>query len=142
MLGGLTLLLDVMKGFAAVLLAKAFGAEYLALWGFICIAGHIFPVWLNFKGGKGVATAIGVIFGIDPMLAILTILLWLVVFSISRVSSLSALISLTVAFTIGCTLTKSYINLVFLLISLILLIFRHKDNIIRLYHGKENKIPK
>lgn len=140
--GGLTLLLDITKGFVVILCAKAFNAEYLALWGFVCIVGHIFPIWLNFKGGKGVATAIGVILGINLMLGISAILLWILIFSISRISSLAALVSLSVIFPIGCILSDGYINLIFLLISLILIVFRHKDNIIRLYNGKENKIPK
>ena len=142
LLGGLTLLIDVIKGILAVLLPQIFEANFVAFYGFVCIVGHVFPVWLKFKGGKGVATALGVILGIYPILGILLLGLWIAIFKVSRTSSLASLISLTIAILTACILAGHYINSIFLVTSLILIVFRHKNNIIRLYKGEENKIPK
>ncbi|WPX96878.1 glycerol-3-phosphate 1-O-acyltransferase PlsY [Candidatus Bandiella euplotis] len=142
LLGGLTLLIDMAKGLCVILLANAFNEQYLTFYGFICIVGHIFPIWLKFEGGKGVATAFGVILGINPILGGFSLLLWILVFKVSRISSLAALVSLGTSVFIECIMITDGTNLIFLVISLILIIFRHKDNIMRLCAGKENKIPK
>ena len=142
LLGALTLILDVTKGLLTVLLAQIFEAEFAAFYGLICIIGHVFPIWLKFKGGKGIATALGVVLGTHPILGVLLSVLWIIIFKVSRTSSLASLISLTIAVLTACMLADHYINSIFLVMGLILIVFRHKDNIVRLYHGKENKIYK
>ena len=141
LLGILTLIADLTKGLVTVLFVKILEVDWIACYGFICITGHVFPIWLEFKGGKGVATTFGVILGIYPILGILLIGMWIVIFNISRISAVASLISLTIAILVGCMVIDNYINSIFLVASLILVVFRHKDNIIRLYMGKEDKIP-
>ena len=142
LLGTLTLIFDAIKGLLVVLLAQAFEAEFTTFYGFICIVGHIFPIWLKFKGGKGIATALGVILGTHPILGVLLSVLWIAIFKVSRISSLASLTSLTITILTACMLADHYINSIFLVMGLILIVFRHKDNIIRLYHGEEDKIYK
>lgn len=142
LLGVLTLVLDLIKGMSSVVLAQVLEIEFPAFYGFICIIGHVFPIWLKFKGGKGVATALGVILAIYPIIGILSLGLWVIIFKASRISSVASLFSLAFSILILCLVADDYINSIFLVMSLILIVFKHKDNIIRLYRGEENKIPK
>ena len=142
LLGVLTLVLDLIKGMSSVVLAQVLEIEFPAFYGFICIIGHVFPIWLKFKGGKGVATALGVILAIYPIIGILSLGLWVIIFKASRISSIASLFSLAFSILILCLVADDYINSIFLVMSLILIVFKHKDNIIRLYRGEENKIPK
>src|SRR6185436_743328 len=91
----LTLAGDAGKGWAAVLIARALGAsdEIIALVGLAAFIGHVFPVWLRFKGGKGVATAAGVLIAIDWRVGVAVVALWLVVAVVTRYSSLAALVA-------------------------------------------------
>lgn len=136
----LTLLLDGGKGAAAVLIANAyFGINGAAVAGTAAIFGHIFPVWLHFKGGKGVATFIGVMLAADWQAGLLVIATWLVVAYLSKISSLSALVAaaLAPAYTIALG------NLPYALLALILAIIifiTHHENIHRLWRGEEPRI--
>ena len=144
----LTLIGDALKGWVAVMLAKAFFANTVeADWLIPLVAiavflGHLFPIFHRFKGGKGVATAAGVLFGINPLLGLATASTWLIIAVFFRYSSLSALIAAIFAplycvFLFG---TKP-ISLVVLFIGL-LLIWRHQSNIRNLLSGKEGRIGK
>jgi glycerol-3-phosphate acyltransferase PlsY len=142
LVGGLTLLLDGTKGLIAIKIARSMGLENIAFYGMICVIGHIFPIWLKFKGGKGVATAIGVLIGIHLTLGIVMMLLWLLIFLITQIASLASLISTFIITLAIYFMSNDAINLICLAIILILILFRHKDNFIRLYNGKEKKFSK
>ena len=139
----LTLLGDAAKGTVAVLLAQHFAPENYALIATVALAvfmGHLFPIFLRFKGGKGVATALGVLLAINPWLGLASLATWVLVAVVFRLSSLSALIAAlaTPAYAFLFGLTREYL-LVAIVLSL-LLIWRHKGNIQNLLAGKESKI--
>ena len=96
-LAALTLLLDVMKGYFPVIITMKYYPEFVQLSCLLCFLGHIFPIWLKFKGGKGVATYLGILFALSIKLSLLFIFTWLVVSLIFKYSSLSSMFaSLTV----------------------------------------------
>jgi glycerol-3-phosphate acyltransferase PlsY len=138
----ITLIGDILKGTLAVLIMKGFqGTEiWIALAGLAAIIGHNWPVFLKFKGGKGVATSFGVFLGIWPLVALVGAGIWLTVVSIWRYSSLGALVSfLCLPFLIyKFNGPDPYIGLSVLVA--ILIVYRHCDNIKRLWQGTESKI--
>lgn len=138
----LTLLLDGGKGAAAVLIARAVAGEDAAqIAGLMAFVGHCFPVWLGFKGGKGVATFLGLLLALSWPVGIACCLTWLVTAVLSRISSLSALVA--AAASTFWMLALSAGDAFFLGIAVTLLVFwRHKDNIARLRAGTEPKIGK
>ncbi len=138
----LTLLLDAFKGTAAVLLAaKAFGPEAGMIAGLGAFLGHLFPVWLGFKGGKGVATYIGVLLGLSPGMVLVFAVVWLTIAFLSRYSSLSALIATLVTPVVLWLIGQEKLCLVMALLTLITW-WKHKPNIERLILGTESKIGK
>jgi acyl phosphate:glycerol-3-phosphate acyltransferase len=136
----LTLLLDCAKGAGAVLIGMAFwGPEGAMLAGIAAIFGHIFPVWLKFKGGKGVATFVGVMLGLFWPTGLLVIGTWLLVALVFRISSLSAL----AAAALAPAYTMAFGNLtyaVFTLAVATVLFVTHHDNLHRLWRGEEPRI--
>ena len=138
----LTLMLDAMKGSLAVLIAQSFGGDVMAqIAGLFAILGHCYPVWLFFKGGKGVATFLGVLLALNFAVGVASCATWAVVTIMMRISSLSALI--TVASSILWSLFFAEKGLVFLCFVLSLIVFwRHQDNISRLLSGTEPKFKK
>ena len=139
-LAAATLLLDAAKGAAAVLIANhCFGQTAGTIAGFGALLGHIYPVWLKFKGGKGVATFLGVLIGLAWELAALFAIVWLAVAAITRISSLSAMIA-TVAVPIGAwVLGYDQVAMASALMAVIILI-KHRGNIRRLLAGEEPRI--
>ena len=146
-----TLLLDALKSWLPVMLVKWFGKEYglgdgtVALAGFAAFLGHLFPVFFGFKGGKGVATAAGVLLGFEWILGVATLATWLIVAFFSRYSSLAALASAAFApvfYLLGDRVVwyseKSILLAIFMMG--LLLVFRHKDNINKLVKGTESKL--
>jgi glycerol-3-phosphate acyltransferase PlsY len=137
----LTLLGDMLKGTLVVLIAKYylnFNDDQVLLIAAVVFIGHLFPVYYQFKGGKGVATALGVLLAIDSNIAILVLLIWLIVFLVSRISSLSAI---TAALCLPIIAFFMHIDQNFLWLSLFLsifLIYRHKENIKNLLEKKES----
>jgi glycerol-3-phosphate acyltransferase PlsY len=140
LLGALTLIFDLLKGLAVIILAIFFEQKFIAVYGFVCILGHIFPIWLNFKGGKGVATVLGVILGLNPLIGFLMSTIWIVIFKFFKISSVASLVSLFVSVVTLIIIDTNYVNSIFLVLILILIVYKHKDNIVRLYRGEENKI--
>ena len=132
-----TLILDVAKGIAPVLLAKTYGDNF-CLAGVLATIGHIFPVWLKFKGGKGIATSFGVLAVLNCQICIIVFLVWLVIFKLYKYSSLS---SITAMLTASClspvyaTESEFYATLALSLIT----ILRHRQNIVRLINHQEPK---
>ncbi|MCV3208421.1 glycerol-3-phosphate 1-O-acyltransferase PlsY [Mesorhizobium sp. YC-39] len=138
-LAAATLLLDALKGTAAVLIAGRFASE-LGLWaGLGAFLGHLFPVWLGFKGGKGVATYLGVLIALAWQVALIFAVVWLVVAFLARYSSLAALTAAVVVPIALYFLSTPPIAGLFALMSLIVII-KHRTNIERLLAGTEGKI--
>ncbi len=140
LLGALTLIFDLLKGLVAIIMAMVFEQKFIAIYGFVCILGHIFPVWLKFRGGKGVATVLGVILALNPLVGLAMAIIWIIIFICFKISSVASLISLFLA-TLALIITDTnYGNSIFLILILMLIVYKHKDNIIRLYRGEESKI--
>jgi glycerol-3-phosphate acyltransferase PlsY len=139
-LAAATLLCDMLKGAMAVLAAAHYaGAEAALLAGLGAFLGHLFPVWLKFKGGKGVATYIGVLLGLAWPAALIFCAIWLGVAAVSRYSSLAALIASALTPATLWLLGRPSIAALFLLLSALLWIM-HRANIGRLLNGSEGKI--
>lgn len=139
-LAAMVLFFDVLKGAIPVWGAYFLGLEPLYL-GIIAVAtclGHMYPIFFNFKGGKAVATAFGVLLPIGLDLGFLLVATWLFVAKTTRFSSLAAIITVSLAPFYTWLLKPIYVYPVLMLSGLI--IFRHKDNIIRLLNGTENKV--
>jgi glycerol-3-phosphate acyltransferase PlsY len=138
-LAAATLLLDALKGTVAVLIAGHFASE-LGLWaGLGAFLGHLFPVWLGFKGGKGVATYLGVLIGLAWQVALVFAIVWLGVAFLFRYSSLAALTAAVIVPIALSFLSTPQIAGLFAVMSLIV-IFKHRANIARLLAGTEGKI--
>lgn len=144
----LTLLGDTAKGVVAVLLAKTLAAQFgittpgIALVAIVVFLGHLFPVFFGFKGGKGVATAAGVLWALDWRVGLGLTLIWAVTFAASRVSSLAALIGSAMAPVLAWAFLGPGPAFYAALIMAVLLIWRHKENIVRLASGKEGSFKK
>jgi glycerol-3-phosphate acyltransferase PlsY len=133
----------MLKGMVAVLLAKDFSTIYAympegipAIAAFAAVIGHVFPIWLKFRGGKGVATALGALLGIDLYLGLAFIAVWGGVFYFSRISSISAII----AIISSIIFSYIYLNFLYMLAIIaiaILVIYRHTSNIKKLLKGEE-----
>ena len=139
-LAAATLLLDALKATAAALAAQAvFGGNAGLLAGFAAFIGHLFPAWLGFKGGKGVATYIGTLLGVAPLMVLVFAAIWLTVAVVSRISSLSALVAMLVIPVVLWILGAQETSLVTAAMSAISW-WRHKANIERLIAGTESRI--
>ena len=138
-LAAATLLGDALKGTAAVLIAAQWGPQFAMLAALGAFLGHLFPAWLGFKGGKGVATFIGVLIGLKPLAALVFVLIWLGVAFASKYSSLSALVASAVTPIILWLLGEpGMAGIAVVLVAL--LWWKHGQNISRLLAGTEGKI--
>ena len=142
----LTLGLDALKGFVPVLLAVHLGPRYglgegtVALVALAAFLGHLYPVFFHFRGGKGVATAAGTLFGIDPVLGAATLATWLIIAAFFRYSSLASIVAAVFA-PFWQLLTDGSGPVAFALIAMaLLLLWRHEANIKRLFAGTENRL--
>jgi len=138
-LAAATLLFDVLKGYVSILIAYKYFNELIYLSALICFIGHIFPVWLKFKGGKGVATYLGIILGISFTLGLIFGVAWIIIAIIFRYSSLSSILG-SIIVCIYSIFTSNEIQTYFLFIIFVIIVFTHKENIIRLKSSKESKI--
>jgi glycerol-3-phosphate acyltransferase PlsY len=138
-IAALTLLLDLLKGTAAVLVGSMFGPHAAMLAGLGAFLGHLFPVWLGFRGGKGVATYLGVLLGLYWPAAALFAVVWLAIAATTRFSSLSALAA-SLASLGALLLTSQWQLAAFFLLLTVLLYVRHAANIERLARGEEARI--
>ena len=138
LLGYSTLSLDVLKAVIPIIFIKINYSDYIYVSSLCIFVGHVFPVWLNFKGGKGVATYVGILFCLDLIFGFIFITSWFLCFLITKYSSLSSLI--------GSLIIPSYIfffldgkNIFFFLIMFILIFFTHRENVKRLINKEESK---
>ncbi|EJL86338.1 acyl-phosphate glycerol 3-phosphate acyltransferase [Polaromonas sp. CF318] len=146
-----TLLLDGLKGWLPVVLVKWFGADYglgdgtVAAVGFAAFLGHLYPVFFQFKGGKGVATAAGVLLGVSWILGLATLATWVIIAFFSRYSSLASLVSAAFAplYYLFGDREAWYVDKAILLVMFAisaLLVYRHRENINKLLKGTESKL--
>jgi len=138
MIGYITLILDILKAIVPLLVIKFNYPEFLFISALSIFLGHVFPLWLKFKGGKGVATYVGMLFCINYILGFVFIISWLIIFIIFRYSSLSSLIaSLTIPMYHFFIIDNN--NYYFFIILFILIFFTHRENIKRLINNTESK---
>jgi acyl phosphate:glycerol-3-phosphate acyltransferase len=139
----LTLLGDILKGFVAVMIGKLLGLTdfYIGLVALAAFIGHLYPVYFGFKGGKGVATGLGILFALSAQLGAIVTLTWVFVAVIFRYSSLAAVIAFALAPLFALLFTNSDYALATALMAIIVL-FRHRANIKRIIAGIEPKIGK
>ena len=138
-LAAATLLLDLAKGFAAVLIARQFWPDAVGLAAVAAIAGHCFPVWLGFRGGKGVATFAGVCFGLLWPLGAIYAAVWLGVLALTRISSLGGM-GAAVSAPVAAALMGGMQLVPWLAAIAVLILWLHRDNIRRLLAGVEPKV--
>lgn len=138
-LGVATLILDGLKAYISVVLTLNFFSDYIYLSALLCFLGHIFPIWLRFIGGKGIAVYLGVLFAFSIYLGFFFIVIWAVVLYLSRYSSLSSLISVLVIFLYSIILNNFNMSLLFFII-FIIVIYTHRKNISQIKNKTENKI--
>ena len=135
----LTLLLDVLKGVAPVLVTNYYYPNLIYLSALMALIGHIFPIWLKFKGGKGVATYLGIIFVLSINLGLLFCFVWLLIAFITKYSSLSSVISSLIVFLIALSENIFELN-IFLFITFVIILYTHRKNIVKLKNKTEDKI--
>ena len=137
-LGYFTLMLDISKAVVPILIVKNYFHEYIYISSLCVFLGHIFPVWLKFKGGKGVATYVGILFCINYLIGLTFIAIWFVVYLIFKFSSLSSLVS-SLFVPIFYFYYYEHQNYYFYIIMFILIFFTHRENIKRLINKTESK---
>ena len=138
LVGYSTLILDILKAIIPVIYVKMNYPELIYIASLCAFLGHVFPIWLKFNGGKGVATYVGILFSINILLGLIFVISWGVIFLISRYSSLSSIIgSLSVPLYLFITTEKS--SVIFFITMFVLIFFTHKENIIRLKNKEESK---
>ena len=135
----LTLFLDIFKGVAPVLITNYYFPNLIYLSGLMAFLGHIFPVWLKFKGGKGIATYLGIVFALSLNLGLFFCLSWILIVLITKYSSLSSVVSALIVFLISFLENNFELNL-FLFITFVIILYTHKQNIVRLKNKTEDKI--
>ena len=139
LLGFLTLLLDGLKAYIAIIITHKYFIDYIYLSALMCFLGHIFPAWLKFKGGKGVAVFLGVLFALSIELGIIFIVCWCFILYLTKYSSVSSLISTGGIFLYSIYL-KDSLEPIFFFIILVMMVYTHRENITRLKNKTENKI--
>ena len=137
LLGYATLILDISKAILPVLFVKFNYPDYIFIAALSTFLGHVFPIWLKFKGGKGVATYVGILFSINLFFGLVFIVSWAITFLISRYSSLSSLIASLIV-PIYLVVFENY-NSIFFIIMFVLIFYTHRDNVKRLKNKEESK---
>ena len=137
-IGYSTLLLDILKAVAPVVYVKIFYQDFLYIASLCAFLGHVFPIWLKFKGGKGVATYVGILFAINIYFGIIFAISWFITFFISKYSSLSSLVG-AASIPIYLLILSQFDQGIFFTIMFVLIFFTHRENIKRLKNKEETK---
>ena len=138
-IAGLTLFLDISKGIIPILITKEYFTDLIYLSSLAAFLGHIFPVWLKFKGGKGIATYLGIIFILSFNLGVTFCVSWILISIVSKYSSLSSILSTMIVFLISF-LNNNFELTSYLFITFIIILYTHRQNIVRIKNKSEDKI--
>ncbi len=138
LIGYLTLALDITKAIIPVIYVKINFPELIYIASLCAFLGHVFPIWLKFKGGKGVATYVGILFSINILLGVVFISCWIITFLISKYSSLSSIIA-SLSVPIYLLIKGNIGSVIFFIIMFVLIFFTHRENIKRLKNKEESK---
>ena len=138
LIGYSTLILDIAKAIIPVIFVKINYPELIYVASLCAFLGHVFPIWLKFKGGKGVATYVGILFSINFLLGIIFATSWGIIFLMFRYSSLSSIIG-SISIPIYILITDQISNAIFFSIMFVLIFFTHRENIKRLKNKEESK---
>ena len=138
LIGYSTLILDIAKAIIPVIFVKINYPDLIYIASLCAFLGHVFPIWLKFKGGKGVATYVGILFSINLLLGIIFTASWGIIFLIFRYSSLSSIIG-SISIPIYILITDQISNAIFFSIMFVLIFFTHRENIKRLINKEESK---
>ena len=137
-IGYSTLALDVLKAIIPVIFVKFYYSDFLYIASLCAFLGHVFPIWLKFKGGKGVATYLGILFAININFGLIFVITWLVIFVFSKFSSLSSLLA-SLSIPTYLLIISKFDQLIFFTIMSVLIFFTHRENIKRLKNNEETK---
>ncbi len=138
LIGYSTLILDILKAVIPLLYLKFYYLDYIYLGSLCAFIGHVFPVWLKFKGGKGVATYLGILFCINYLFGLVFITMWITIFLIFKYSSLSSILA-TLSIPIFHFFYLNNDNYYFFIILFILIFYTHRQNVKRLINNTESK---
>ena len=136
--GYLTLILDVLKAIIPIIYIKLNYPDLIYVSSLSVFLGHVFSIWLKFKGGKGVATYVGILFCINYFLGVIFVISWLIIFIISKFSSLGSILA-SLIIPIYIFLNSDYNNEYFFIIMFVLILFTHRENVKRLINKEESK---
>ena len=137
-IGYSTLVLDILKAVVPVIYVKIFYQDFLYVASLCAFLGHVFPIWLKFKGGKGVATYVGFLFALNIYFGIIFTISWFVTFFISKFSSLASLVG-AASIPIYLLISAQFNQVIFFVIMFVLIFFTHRENIKRLINKEETK---
>ena len=137
-IGYSTLILDILKAVVTIFIIKFYYPEYIYISSLCIFIGHVFPIWLKFNGGKGVATYVGILFSINLILGIIFVVTWLLIYFITKYSSLSSIFA-SFSVPIFLYFFSSGQSIFFFLIILVLIIYTHRENVKRLINKQESK---
>jgi len=133
-----TLMLDLLKGYFSIIITFTYFENLISYSALICFIGHIFPVWLKFKGGKGVATYLGVILALSYKFFLIFGITWLVLSFLFRYASLSSIVSSLIVFVYSYFYINNFSLILF--IFFVIIVYTHRENIVRLKNSEESKI--
>ena len=133
-----TLILDLLKGYFSIIITVTYFENLISYSALICFIGHIFPVWLKFKGGKGVATYLGVILALSYKFFLIFGITWLVLSFLFRYASLSSIVSSLIIFVYSYFYIYNFSLILF--IFFVIIVYTHRENIVRLKNSEESKI--
>jgi len=137
LIGYSTLLLDILKAILPVLCVKFYYPDFIYISSLSVFLGHVFPIWLKFNGGKGVATYVGILFSINLIYGLVFGITWIIIFLVSKYSSLSSLLG-----SISIPVYLFFVNgdqIIFFIIMFVLIFYTHRENIKRLKNKEESK---
>ena len=137
-IGYSTLFLDILKAVTPVIYVKVFFQDFLYIASLCTFLGHVFPIWLKFKGGKGVAAYVGILFAINLYFGVIFIITWFITFFISKYSSLSSLVG-AASIPIYLLILTQFDQVIFFTIMFVMIFYTHRENIKRLKNKEETK---